>query len=174
MVIATILCAAIGFTITAFGLFALALLSVVGPLFVAALIFDSTRQYFFSWLGACINYLMLIVFCLVLTLFITQTGQALLATITDADDILVAGTKAAAFYFLGFFFFIQIPGIAASLGGGGAASITQFGNAIMAATSSARSSAAATGRSIGRGVASGYNRARGGGGGGGGTVSRAT
>jgi type IV secretion system protein VirB6 len=180
VVIATILCAAIGFTITAFGLFALALLTVVGPLFVAALIFDSTRQYFFSWLGACINYLMLIVFCLVLTLFITETGKTLLATITDGDDILVAGTKAAAFYFLGFFFFIQIPGIAASLGGGGAASITQFGNAVLAATgarqvmggigTSARGGAAATGRAIGRGISAGYNRVRGGAG----SVSRAT
>src|SRR3546814_3076467 len=69
VIVATLLCAAIGFVISAFGLFALALLSVVGPLFVAALLFESTRGYFFAWLGACINYLMLIVFALVLTLF---------------------------------------------------------------------------------------------------------
>src|SRR3546814_10629773 len=61
VIIATLLCAAIGFVISAFGLFALGLLSVVGPLFVAALLFESTRGYFFAWLGACINYLMLIV-----------------------------------------------------------------------------------------------------------------
>src|SRR3546814_14541945 len=65
VIIATLLCAAIGFVISAFGLFALGLLSVVGPLFVAALLFESTRGYFFAWLGACINYLMLIVFALV-------------------------------------------------------------------------------------------------------------
>ena len=74
VIVATLLCAAIGFVISAFGLFALALLAVVGPLFVAALLFESTRGYFFAWLGACINYLMLIVFALVLTLFLTQTG----------------------------------------------------------------------------------------------------
>ena len=50
---------------------------MVGPLFVAALLFESTRGYFFAWLGACINYLMLIVFALVLTLFLTQTGDAI-------------------------------------------------------------------------------------------------
>src|SRR3546814_5192436 len=52
VIIATLLCAAIGFVISAFGLFALGLLSVVGPLFVAALLFESTRGYFFAWLGA--------------------------------------------------------------------------------------------------------------------------
>jgi type IV secretion system protein VirB6 len=141
VIIATIVCAAIGFTITAFGLFALALLSVVGPLFVAALLFESTRGYFFAWLGACLNYLMLIVFCLVLTLFLTQTGEALLATIGgDAagqagatGDILVGATKAIAFYILGFFFFLQIPSLAASLGGGGPALANQFAQAVAAA-----------------------------------------
>src|SRR3546814_8520792 len=44
VIVATLLCAAIGFVISAFGLFALALLSVVGPLFVAALLFESTRR----------------------------------------------------------------------------------------------------------------------------------
>jgi type IV secretion system protein VirB6 len=87
VMIATLLCAAIGFVITAFGLFALALLSVVGPLFVAALLFESTRGYFFAWLGACINFLMLIVFSLVLTLFLTQVGESVLATISENDEI---------------------------------------------------------------------------------------
>src|SRR3546814_11688756 len=48
VIVATLLCAAIGFVISAFGLFALALLSVVGPLFVAALLFESTRGHFRS------------------------------------------------------------------------------------------------------------------------------
>ncbi len=104
VIIATLLCAAIGFVISAFGLFALALLSVVGPLFVAALLFESTRGYFFAWLGACINYLMLIVFALVLTLFLTQTGDAIIATISENDEIGMAAIKALAFYALGFFF----------------------------------------------------------------------
>src|SRR3546814_7274395 len=88
-----LLCAAIGFVISAFGLFALALLSVVGPLFVAALLFESTRGYFFAWLGACINYLMLIVFALVLTLFLTQTGDTIIATISENDEIGMVAIK---------------------------------------------------------------------------------
>ena len=142
VMVATLLCAAIGFVITAFGLFALALLSVVGPLFVAALLFESTRGYFFSWLGACINYLMLIVFALVLTLFLTQVGESILTTISENDEIGQAAIKVLAFYALGFFFFLQIPMLAASLGGGGPALANQFASAV----------AAAGGFAVGRGV----------------------
>lgn len=133
VLVATLLCAAIGFVISAFGLFALALLSVVGPLFVAALLFESTRGYFFSWLGTCINYLMLIVFALVLTLFLTQVGDSILTTISENDEIGQAAIKVLAFYALGFFFFLQIPSLAASLGGGGPALANQFASAIAAA-----------------------------------------
>jgi type IV secretion system protein VirB6 len=162
VVLATIICTAIGFTITAFGLFALALLSVVGPLFVAALLFESTRGY----------YLMLIVFALVLTLFLTQVGESLLATIAgDAagqagatGDILVAATKAIAFYLLGFFFFLQIPMLAASLGGGGPALANQFAQAIAAAGGYVVGKSADGLKTpistIARGVTRGINRAR--------------
>jgi type IV secretion system protein VirB6 len=87
VMVATLLCAAIGFVIAVFGLFALALLAVVGPLFVAALLFEPTRGYFFAWLGACINFLMLIVFALVLTSFLTHVGESVLTTISDNDEI---------------------------------------------------------------------------------------
>lgn len=176
VIILAILCAALGFTISAFALFALALLSVVGPLFVAALAFAATRGYFFSWLGAMINYLMLIVFALVLTLFITQTGTTLLATVAETDEIFTSAGKAIAFYLLGFFFFLQIPGLAASLGGGGPALATQFaaalGRGVGAVTgtsalagagrSAAGSAARATGRGIARGLSRGFSRGAGG------------
>ena len=146
------------FVITAFGLFALALLSVVGPLFVAALLFESTRGYFFSWLGACINFLMLIVFALVLTLFLTQVGESILTTVSENDEIGQAAIKVLAFYALGFFFFLQIPMLAASLGGGGPALANQFASAISAAggiaigrgVTGARASLSAVGRRLDR------------------------
>jgi type IV secretion system protein VirB6 len=158
VIVLTVVCAAIGFVISAFGLFALALLSVVGPLFVAALLFESTRGYFFAWLGACINYLMLIVFALVLTLFLTQIGDTILTTISENDDIVFVAVKAIAFYLLGFFFFLQIPSLAASLGGGGPALANQFASAISAAggiaigrgVTGARASLSAVGRRLDR------------------------
>jgi type IV secretion system protein VirB6 len=164
VLVATLLCAAIGFVISAFGLFALALLSVVGPLFVAALLFESTRGYFFAWLGACINFLVLIVFALVLTLFLTQVGEAVLTTISENDEIGQAAIKVLAFYALGFFFFLQIPGLAASLGGGGPALANQFAAAVTAAggfvAGRGLETARAGERAIERGIARGLNRYR--------------
>src|SRR3546814_652373 len=72
-----------------------------------------------------------------------------------------------AFYILACFFFIQIPGIAASLGGGAAAMVTQFGNAVTkgggaVATGAghAASDARAMGASMGRGFSSAVRRWR--------------
>src|SRR3546814_6707532 len=48
----------------------------------------------------------------------------------DFDNIWSTCIRIIAFYILACFFFIQIPGIAASLGGGAAAMVTQFGNSV--------------------------------------------
>jgi type IV secretion system protein VirB6 len=125
-----LLSCALGFTICAFALFALALLAVVGPLFVAALLFDSTRGWFFAWLGSAISYVMLVVFALLVTLFISQTTDTFINSITNNDEVLIAVLKALSFYVLGFFFFLQIPSLASGLGGGGPALAAQFANAV--------------------------------------------
>lgn len=130
LMILAILSAALGFTICAFALFSLALLAVVGPIFVAALLFESTRSFFFSWLGSVINYVMLVAFALLLTIFIRNTGEDFMdQAFTGDTNIPVIAIRAIAFYVLGFFFFLQIPGLAAGLGGGGASLATQFANA---------------------------------------------
>lgn len=130
LMVMAILSAALGFTICAFALFALALLAAVGPIFVAALLFDSTRAFFFAWLGSAISYLMLVAFALLLTIFIRNTGEDFMGQAFAGDtNIPVIAIRAIAFYILGFFFFLQIPGLAAGLGGGGASLATQFANA---------------------------------------------
>lgn len=130
LLVMAILSAALGFTICAFALFALALLAAVGPIFVAALLFDSTRAFFFAWLGSAISYLMLVAFALLLTIFIRNTGEDFMGQAFAGDtNIPVIAIRAIAFYILGFFFFLQIPGLAAGLGGGGASLATQFANA---------------------------------------------
>lgn len=130
LMVLAILSAALGFTICAFALFSLALLAVVGPIFVAALLFESTRSFFFSWLGSVINYVMLVAFALLLTIFIRNTGEDFMGQAFTGDtNIPVIAIRAIAFYVLGFFFFLQIPGLAAGLGGGGASLATQFANA---------------------------------------------
>src|SRR3546814_20945878 len=76
----------------------------------------------------------------------------------------MAAIKALAFYALGFFFFLQIPMLAASLGGGGPALANQFASAIAAAggfvVGRGASGAQATSRALERGFARGLARMR--------------
>lgn len=174
LLIALLSCA-LGFTITAFALFALALLAVVGPLFLAALLFDSTRGYFFGWLGSVISYVMLVAFALLVTLFISQTTDTFIDSITTGDEVLVAALKAIAFYILGFFFFLQIPSLASGLGGGGPALAAQFANAVTGNVAPMAGRALANAPANTAGALSRYARigaANTGGRGGGGTLTR--
>lgn len=129
IVLAALLASALGFAICAFALFALSLLAAVGPIFVAALLFESTRSFFFQWLGSVVNYVILVAFALLVTVFIANAADAFIDAITLDDSLILAAVKALGFYALGFFFFLQIPSMAAGLGGGGASLATQFANA---------------------------------------------
>ena len=129
IVLAALLASALGFAICAFALFALSLLAAVGPLFVAALLFETTRSFFFQWLGSVVNYVILVAFALLVTVFIASAADAFIDAITLNDSLILAAVKALGFYALGFFFFLQIPSMAAGLGGGGASLATQFANA---------------------------------------------
>lgn len=134
VIIAALISAALGFAICSFALFALALLAAIGPVFVAALLFDSTRSFFFQWLGSIVNYVALVAFALLVTVIITTAGDGFTDTITNDDALVFAAAKALGFYALGFFFFLQIPGLAAGLGGGGASLATQFATAVTTAS----------------------------------------
>ncbi|MEG8033600.1 type IV secretion system protein [Sphingomonas aurantiaca] len=129
ILLSALLASALGFAITAFALFALALLAAIGPLFIAALLFDSTRSFFYLWLGSVVNYVILIAFALLVTVFIANSADAFIDAISQNDSLMLASLKALGFYALGFFFFLQIPSMAAGLGGGGASLATQFANA---------------------------------------------
>lgn len=129
ILLAALLASALGFAITAFALFALALLAAIGPLFIAALLFDSTRSFFYQWLGSVVNYVILIAFALLVTVFIANSADEFIDAISQNDSLMLASLKALGFYALGFFFFLQIPSMAAGLGGGGASLATQFANA---------------------------------------------
>jgi len=129
ILLAALLASALGFSITAFALFALALLAAIGPIFIASLLFDSTRSFFYQWLGSVVNYVILIAFALLVTVFIANSANAFIDAISQNDSLMLASLKALGFYALGFFFFLQVPSMAAGLGGGGASLATQFANA---------------------------------------------
>src|SRR3546814_13868300 len=102
IMLAALLASALGFAICAFALFALSLLAAVGPLFVAALIFDSTRPFFLQWLGSIVNYVLLVAFALLVTVFIANAADAFIDDLTQEASLILAAVKTPGAYALGF------------------------------------------------------------------------
>jgi type IV secretion system protein VirB6 len=139
LIIGALACA-LGFGIVMVAKLALALLVTLGPIFIAAALFDATRRYFFGWLSQAVNYLVL--FALMITIF-----QLVLSLVRDqwgaieGQDPMVGGLIFIALCLLGAIFFLQTPAIAAGVAGGASAGLADFANA--AALGSSRSGRAA-------------------------------
>lgn len=127
LVIGALACA-LGFGVVMVAKLALALLVALGPIFIAAALFDATRRYFFGWLSQAVNYLVL--FALMITIF-----QLVLALVRDqwsaieGHDPMVGGLIFIALCLLGAIFFLQTPAIAAGVAGGASAGLADFANA---------------------------------------------
>ncbi len=99
----------------------LTIMAAIGPLFICFAMFETTRGWFFSWLGQVLNFLIfkLLIYVLSLTIII-MLEKAVIQT-----DVLPA--TLAMFYFAGItvtgiVFFFLLPSIAASLSQGAQAS----------------------------------------------------
>lgn len=99
----------------------LTIMAAIGPLFICFAMFETTRGWFFSWLGQILNFLIfkLLIYVLSLTIII-MLEKAVIQT-----DVLPA--TLAMFYFAGItvtgiVFFFLLPSIAASLSQGAQAS----------------------------------------------------
>jgi type IV secretion system protein VirB6 len=121
-----LLCVYVMFLIALSGI-ALAVLLALGPLFLALLLFDSTRRFFESWIAQLANYglitiLTVLVSALLLQVveaYATQTAQRGAALLTvDALDMLVMSV-------LVFLLMRQVMPIASALAGGMA--LSSFG-----------------------------------------------
>jgi len=120
--------ATLGFAVVLLAKVALALLVALGPIFIACVLFEATRRYFFGWLSQGVNYLVL--FALILTIFqlILSLVDAQWGAI-DGSDPMVGGLLFIALCLLGAIFFLQTPAIAAGIAGGASAGLADFANA---------------------------------------------
>lgn len=145
--------------------FGLAVAALFGPIFVALLLFDSTRGMFFTWLGSALSYALGTV---VIGLAIRVVNQAILSLV-DAEvgkiagigsaigasggdlgagvGAVVGGSLDAIFGFLaisiilivGFVFLIQASSIAQGLAGGGGGSSGAVAGALIPSSYTVRS-----------------------------------
>ena len=125
----TALTAAVGFGVTMIAMIALSLVIALGPIFVACIVFESTRKFFVGWLSQCLNYVLL--FALIVTIF-----QMILSIIADEWGGLdgTAQPEAAAMVFvafslLGSIFFLATPMIASGISGSASLAVKDFARA---------------------------------------------
>ncbi|WP_120632541.1 type IV secretion system protein [Ruegeria sp. EL01] len=113
--------AAIAFVVALLTTFALSIIAAIGPIFICFALFDATRGWFFAWLGQVLNFTLVKLLVIVLTIVIV----ALLGNIytqTSALDIGIAWGAYVSGLLCSIFFFFLIPSIAAGLSAGAQAS----------------------------------------------------
>lgn len=108
---------------------ALALLVALGPIFIACLVFDASRQFFYGWLKQGVNYLLLFALIIVVFEMILALVDGQWGSINSQADPEMGGILFTALCILGGIFFLQTPNIAAGIAGGAAAGIGDFANA---------------------------------------------
>lgn len=164
--IATALTSGLGFGIVMLAKIALAVLVALGPIFIACLVFEASRGFFYGWLRQGVNYLLL--FALIITV-----NQIVLALVTGQwgnidgqADPSEGGLLFIALCVFAIIFFLQTPNIAAGIAGGAAAGIGDFmnaGRAGAAGTVATGTVGAKLAWKGGRALASRFGSARGGG-----------
>lgn len=131
--------AGFGLALLLFAKLALGIVLVFGPLFIAFLVFDSTRGLFFGWLSQALNFVIL---SAVLTLMITfvsgtvlvvtqQMGAAIPTEANNASPYVEILAAQIGIMILGGIFFLQAPGLASGIAGGGAAGFGSFASAVL-------------------------------------------
>lgn len=131
----TAIATAIGFAIVMIAKVALALLVALGPIFIACMVFEASRSFFYGWLRQAVNYLIL--FALIIAIFqmILALIEGQWGNISAQSDPEIAGILFMALCALGAIFFLQTPNMAAGIAGGAAAGLGDFANAARAMTS---------------------------------------
>lgn len=112
----------------------LAMVIVIGPLFIGAMLFPATRQWGMNWIGQVLNYSVTVVFFVILgtlqnDFFKNHLENAVVADITSLAQVM--GLIPIFFLSTGIFILVAwgIPSIASALTGG--ASVNGFSRTIM-------------------------------------------
>lgn len=126
--VAGALAAAFGFGVLLIAKVSMALLVMLGPLFVACALFEASRRYFFGWLSQAVNFIVL--YGLILAAIALAVGlmEEQWPRI-ESEDPVVGGLMFVALCLLCAFAFLRMPALAAGIAGGAAAAVGEFTSA---------------------------------------------
>jgi len=108
-----------GFIMLMLSTVAAAFLAAIGPFFISALLFDSTRHFFWSWVNQVLYWVFYMVLFALCATFILSIYKFYIDRITIHEDNLIAVVLTCQVVALfGFVIFFMIPRIASGLTGG--------------------------------------------------------
>lgn len=136
----------------------LALLSLVGPLFILCSLFPATRQFFSAWVNQVINYSFLVLFIKILAVvFTTYLGNAITGTDLQTDQGVIHIILTSGLFTI---VMLKLPELASGLMGGIASG--GFGNLANAGKGASAAMGATTAgvRGVGAGAYKGYEKSK--------------
>jgi len=115
----TLLITITGFMMLMLATVAVAFLTAIGPFFIAALLFDSTRNFFWTWVSQVLYWVAYMVLFALCALFILNLYNSYVnAIIIDKANLLPVVLACNVVSLFGFVIFFMIPRIASGLTGG--------------------------------------------------------
>jgi len=115
----TLLITITGFMMLMLATVAVAFLAAIGPFFIAALLFDSTRNFFWAWISQVLYWVAYMVLFALCALFILNLYKYYIDEIvTDRANLIPAVLTINVVSLFGFVIFFMIPRIASGLTGG--------------------------------------------------------
>lgn len=146
---AAVLCA-VGLAVILMSKIALAILSAFGPLFIACLLFETTRRYFELWIGQVVNYALLLilysaVFGFLINIFGNYAGHA---KFDGLQNIAFTFGGIISLAVVSIVILLQIPTIASALSGGVSLSFSHKGKQVAKGAGAAAKGGVAAARAI--------------------------
>jgi type IV secretion system protein VirB6 len=123
--LAAMIATALGFGIAMFAKIALAVVLALGPIFIALALFKPTQRLTEAWTAQLINYVVLQILTIAVMLLIVTVAKDTVQQFTSGDPFMPAVVNSTIFILAGFIM-TQLPGLASSIAGGGAALATDF------------------------------------------------
>jgi len=93
------------------------ILASIGPLFIVALLFKPTRQFFSNWLGEIIGYSIFALMLTIVFIFILKISEKYLSQIQSDDNVLIATLVFLTLVIVSAFLFFECKKMAQRLSG---------------------------------------------------------
>ena len=117
VVISTALSSVAAFFIFAMSDMATAMLLILAPFFICLLLYERTNRWFDGWLSALVTFVLLKILLISLLSLVHKILEDMMK-LSDGWETMVLGVNVLIVYFVGFFIFLKLYDIAASIGGG--------------------------------------------------------